>query len=71
MTSIEIAELVSANHADARRSIERLAESEVISLPPLAEVVIATRSSETVCRPLPRMRSWGSGAIASRAVVDP
>jgi phage antirepressor YoqD-like protein len=38
MTSLEIAELVNSNHADVRRSIERLAERGVITLPPLAEV---------------------------------
>lgn len=38
MTSLEIAELVNSNHADVRRSMERLAERGVITLPPLAEV---------------------------------
>lgn len=38
MTSREIAELVDSNHADVRRSIERLADRGVITLPPLAEV---------------------------------
>lgn len=38
MSSLEIAELVESNHADVRRSIERLANRGVISLPPLAEV---------------------------------
>lgn len=38
MTSLEIAELVNSNHADVRRSIERLAERGVIQPQPLAEV---------------------------------
>ena len=38
MTSLEIAELVESNHADVRRSIERLAERGVIQLPPTAKV---------------------------------
>ena len=47
MSSLEIAELVESNHADVRRSIERLAakvdgkgkeKTPVITLPPLAEV---------------------------------
>jgi phage antirepressor YoqD-like protein len=38
MTSREIADLVNSNHADVRRSIERLADRGVITLPPLAEV---------------------------------
>lgn len=38
MTSLEISELVKSNHADVRRSIERLAERGVITLPPTAEV---------------------------------
>jgi phage regulator Rha-like protein len=38
MTSREIAELVGSNHADVRRSVERLAERGVITLPPSAEV---------------------------------
>lgn len=49
MTSLEIAELVNSNHADVRRSIDRLAERGVISLPPLAEVKIQReRRAETV-----------------------
>lgn len=38
MSSREIAELVNSNHADVRRSIGRIVERGVISLPPLAEV---------------------------------
>lgn len=38
MSSLEIAQLVESNHADVRRSIERLSNRGVISLPPLAEV---------------------------------
>lgn len=38
MSSLEIADLVESNHADVRRSIERIAERGVITLPPLAEV---------------------------------
>lgn len=38
MTSLEISELVESNHSDVRRSIDRLAERKVITLPPLAEV---------------------------------
>jgi phage antirepressor YoqD-like protein len=38
MSSLEIAELVESNHADVRRSIERIAERGVITLQPLAEV---------------------------------
>ena len=38
MTSLEISEVVKSNHADVRRSIERLAERGVITLQPLAEV---------------------------------
>lgn len=38
MTSLEIAEVVTSAHADVRRSIERLAERGVITLPPTAEV---------------------------------
>ncbi|WP_313760193.1 Rha family transcriptional regulator [Rhizobium sp.] len=38
MTSLEITDLVNSNHADVRRSIERLAERGVITLPPTAEV---------------------------------
>lgn len=38
MSSLEIADLVESNHADVRRSIERIAERGVITLQPLAEV---------------------------------
>lgn len=38
MSSLEISELVESNHADVRRSIERLSERGVIALTPLAEV---------------------------------
>lgn len=38
MSSLEISKVVESNHADVRRSIERLANRSVISLPPLAEV---------------------------------
>lgn len=38
MTSLEISELVESNHADVRRSIERLASKGVIQLPPSAKV---------------------------------
>lgn len=38
MSSREIADLVGSRHDDVKRSIERLAERGVITLPPLAEV---------------------------------
>lgn len=38
MSSLEISGLVESNHADVRRSIERLGNRGVIALPPLAEV---------------------------------
>jgi phage regulator Rha-like protein len=38
MSSLEVSNLVESNHADVRRSIERLAAKEVIILPPVAEV---------------------------------
>lgn len=38
MTSLEIAELVESRHDDVKRSIQRLAERGVTTLPPLAEV---------------------------------
>lgn len=38
MSSREIADLVESRHDDVKRSIERLAERGVITLPPLAEV---------------------------------
>lgn len=38
MSSLEISSLVESNHADVRRSIERLGNRGVITLPPLAEV---------------------------------
>ncbi len=38
MTSKEISELVESRHDDVKRSIERLAQRGVITLPPLAEV---------------------------------
>lgn len=47
MTSLEIAELVESNHADVRRSIERLAERDVIKLPPTAEVSTGQRGPKS------------------------
>lgn len=38
MSSLEISKLVESNHADVRRSIERLGNKGVVTLPPLAEV---------------------------------
>ena len=38
MTSLEIAELVGSRHPDVKRSIERLAKSGTIQLPPMAKV---------------------------------
>lgn len=38
MSSLEIAKLVESNHADVRRSIERLGNKGVVTLTPLAEV---------------------------------
>ncbi|MCJ7925959.1 MAG: phage antirepressor KilAC domain-containing protein [Pantoea vagans] len=38
ITSIEIAELVSSRHSDVKRSIERLADRDVIRRPPMAFV---------------------------------
>lgn len=46
MSSYEIAELVQSNHSDVRRSIERLGNRGVISLPPLAEVKIQRERRE-------------------------
>jgi phage regulator Rha-like protein len=57
MSSREIAELVESNHADVRRSIERLAatvdskgnpKTPVITLPPLAEVSNAGPGPKTI-----------------------
>lgn len=48
MSSLEISELVESNHADVRRSIERLAEKGVISLPPLAEVSNSGAGPKTI-----------------------
>lgn len=48
MSSLEIAELVNSNHADVRRSIERLAERGVVTLPPLAEVSNAGPGPKTI-----------------------
>jgi len=49
MSSREIAELVESRHDDVKRSIQRLAEKGIISLPPLAEVKIQReRREETV-----------------------
>ncbi|MGX8942525.1 Rha family transcriptional regulator [Symbiopectobacterium sp. Eva_TO] len=38
MSSVEIAQLVGSRHGDVKRSIERLAASMVIQLPPMAKV---------------------------------
>ena len=38
MTSVEIADLVGSRHDSVKRTVERLAEGGVISLPPLVEV---------------------------------
>ncbi|CAK8736828.1 hypothetical protein SODG_000541 [Sodalis praecaptivus] len=38
MSSLEIAQLVGSRHGDVKRSIERLAASTVIQLPPMAKV---------------------------------
>lgn len=49
MTSLEIAELVKSRHDDVKRSIVRLAERGVISLPPMAEVKVQReRRDETI-----------------------
>lgn len=49
MSSREIADLVESRHDDVKRSIQRLAEKGIISLPPLAEVKIQReRREETV-----------------------
>ena len=49
MTSLEISEVVQSRHDDVRRSIERLADRGVISLPPAAEVKVEReRRTETV-----------------------
>jgi phage regulator Rha-like protein len=49
MTSREIAELLTARHDNVRRTIERLVEKRVISLPPLEEVKIQReRRAETI-----------------------
>lgn len=36
MSSLEISELVKSRHSDVKRSIERLAKSAIIQLPPTA-----------------------------------
>ncbi|WP_261537132.1 phage antirepressor KilAC domain-containing protein [Burkholderia multivorans] len=46
MNSVQIAELVGSRHDDVKRSIARLAEKSVISLPPLAEVKIQRERRE-------------------------
>lgn len=46
MSSFEISVLVKSNHADVRRSIERLSDRGVISLPPMAEVKIKRERRE-------------------------
>ena len=43
MTSLEISSLVKSRHPDVRRSIERLANQEVIELPPTATIPTATK----------------------------
>lgn len=48
MSSLEIAGLVQSNHADVRRSIERLAGRGVITLPPLAEVPNPSSGPKTI-----------------------
>lgn len=49
MTSLEIADLVESRHDSVKRTIERLANQGVISLPPLVEVKIQReRREETV-----------------------
>lgn len=49
MNSLEIAEMVGSNHSDVKRSIRRLADSGVISLPPEAQVKVQrTRRKENV-----------------------
>lgn len=48
MTSVEIADLVTSAHADVRRSIERLAERGVITLPPMAEVTNPRSGPKTI-----------------------
>lgn len=48
MSSREIADLVESNHADVRRSIERLGNRGVITLPPLAEVSNAGPGPKTI-----------------------
>src|SRR5699024_11772579 len=49
MTSLEIAGLVESRHDSVKRTIERLANQAVISLPPLAEVKVQReRREETV-----------------------
>lgn len=48
MTSLEIAELTGARHSSVKRSIERLAESAVILLPPPVEVSVQRERREEV-----------------------
>ena len=49
MSSREIAELLGCRHDNVKRTIERLADKDVISLPPLEEVKIQrSRREETV-----------------------
>jgi phage regulator Rha-like protein len=49
ITSLEISEMLGNRHDDVKRSIKRLADKGVISLPPMADVKIqGTRREETV-----------------------
>lgn len=48
MTSMDIAELVSARHDSVKRAIERLAEKSAISLPPLVEVKVDRARREEI-----------------------
>lgn len=48
MTSLDIAELVGSRHSDVKRSIERLAERDIIRLPPVAFVERINNLGHTV-----------------------
>lgn len=48
MSSLEIADMVNSRHDVVKRSIERMAERHVISLPPLAEVKVSRSRRDQV-----------------------
>ena len=46
MNSLQIAELVQSRHDSVKRTIERLAEQEIIEFPPLVEIKTATKPTQ-------------------------